>query len=93
MAIQMVSDFALDNEEEFIAQIDAGRDNDREQEIKNDKKRLTACKHRMSELDLLIKRLYEQNTLGKISDRQYDKLMAGYDKEQNDLDKEMADIE
>lgn len=33
----MVSDFALDNEEEFIAQIDAGRDNDREQEIKNDK--------------------------------------------------------
>lgn len=47
----------------------------------------------MSELDLLIKRLYEQNTLGKISDRQYDKLMAEYDKEQNDLDKEMADIE
>ena len=93
MAIQMVSDFALDNEEDFIAQIDAGRDTDREQEIKNDKKRLTACKHRMSELDLLIKRLYEQNTLGKISDRQYDKLMAGYDKEQSDLDKEIADIE
>lgn len=93
MAIQMVSDFALDNEEEFIAQIDAGRDTDREQEIKNDKKRLTACKHRMSELDLLIKRLYEQNTLGKISDRQYDKLMAGYDKEQSDLDKEIAGIE
>ena len=37
---------------------------------------------RDEELDVLIKRLYEGNAIGKIPDKQFEKLMSGYVEEQ-----------
>lgn len=93
LAIQTVSEYALNNEDDFLTQIDTQKDAGRDKEIRESKKRLTACRHRMNELDMLIKRLYEQNVLGKLSDRQYDRLIAEYDKEQGELEIEIDGLE
>jgi antitoxin component YwqK of YwqJK toxin-antitoxin module len=55
---------------------------------------------RFAELDLIIKRLYEDNVLGKISDERFMILTKSYEKEQSDLketlealDEQLAEIE
>ena len=55
---------------------------------------------RFVELDLIIKRLYEDNVLGKISDERFMSLTKSYEKEQSDLkerlellDEQLAEIE
>jgi hypothetical protein len=55
---------------------------------------------RFAELDLIIKRLYEDNVLGKISDERFMNLTKSYEKEQSDLkerleilDEQLAEIE
>jgi hypothetical protein len=92
-AIKAVSSYALDDEVKFVEQISAEKDIDRDKEIKSLKKKLSECRHRVGELDILIKKLYEQNALGKMSDRQYDKLMSDYNKEQSQLENEMSELE
>lgn len=44
-------------------------------------------------MDNFIKKLYEGNASGKIPDRQFDRLMAQYDGEQQELEARVAEIE
>lgn len=46
---------------------------------------LTQSQHRMEEVDRLFKRIYEDNVNGRISDERFEKLSAGYEAEQKDL--------
>ena len=57
------------------------------------KKELVTAKKRIAELDNFIKKLYEGNASGKIPDRQFEKLMAQYDTEQQELEARVAEIE
>ena len=56
-------------------------------------KELVNIKKRIAELDNYIKRLYEGNASGKIPDRQFEKLMAQYDSEQQELEERVKEIE
>ncbi len=47
----------------------------------------------MEELDILIQDLYESNMLGKLPDRQYQRLMNQYDSEQTALEQRKAELE
>lgn len=47
----------------------------------------------MEEVDELIKGLYESNMSGKLSDRQYHRIMAQYDEEQERLEKRIAELQ
>lgn len=40
----------------------------------------------MSELNVLFRKLYEDNALGKLSDEQFAFLTSGYDEEKKDAD-------
>lgn len=59
----------------------------------SDRKELTQIKRRIDELDVLIRGLYESNVLGKLPDRQYQRMMAQYDEEQITLENRLAEIE
>ena len=43
------------------------------------------CQRRISELDILLKRLYEDNVFGRISDERFASLSADYEAEQRKL--------
>lgn len=46
---------------------------------------LSKAKHRVEELDLIIQRIYEDNATGRLTNERFDKLYAGYEKEQSEL--------
>ena len=53
------------------------------------KKLKAALKHqekRYAELDILLKKVYEDNDLGRLPDKRYEMLSAGYEKEQAELE-------
>ncbi len=54
-------------------------------ELAKAKKTLKQAEKRISKLDKLFKRLYEDNVLGKISDERFEMLSAEYEEEQKQL--------
>lgn len=56
------------------------------------KKLKAALKHqekRYAELDILLKKVYEDNALGRLPDKRYEMLSAGYEKEQAELEQSL----
>lgn len=92
-AVQKVAGYALENQDEFIEQLKAQWEIRESQSTSDDKKELSAAEKRMAEVDVLIKSLYENNVTGKLSDRQYRRLMAQYDEEQANLETRIVELQ
>ena len=91
-AIKDTTDLANENPQEFyeIAMQD-GRDEalkvKKESELKRDKVEM-----RINELDNIIQCLFEERAAGRMTPERYDKLAAGYEKEQRELEAELAEL-
>ena len=57
----------------------------RKTELQKLKTKVESGKRRISELDLIISRIYEDNILGKLSDDRYSRMASMYEKEQSEL--------
>ncbi len=57
----------------------------RKSELQKLKTKVENGKRRITELDLIISRIYEDNILGKISDDRYSRMATMYEKEQKEL--------
>lgn len=64
-----------------------------EKDNTDDKKELLEAKRRMMDLDDLIKGLYENFTLGRLPERQFNRLMTEYDTEQSKLEQRISELE
>ena len=64
-----------------------------EKDHTDDKKELLEAKRRMMDLDDLIKGLYENFTLGRLPERQFNRLMTEYDTEQSNLEQKISELE
>lgn len=92
-AVQAVSGYVLEDEDRFIDQLMEQWELKQTQATSDDKKELAAAKRRMSELDSLIKGLYESQISGKLPERQVQKLIVQYDEEQARLETRIAELE
>ena len=72
---------------EAVRSAAAVRDKDTAKRLEKDIRRK---KKRFSELDHLLKRVYEDNAKGKLSDRRYELLSAEYEKEQEELEEAIS---
>ena len=61
--------------------------------VKQIKKPSLEAKRRMMDLDNLIKGLYENFTLGRLPERQFNRLMTEYDTEQSNLEQRISELE
>ena len=61
--------------------------------VKQIKKPSLEAKRRMMDLDDLIKGLYENFTLGRLPERQFNRLMTEYDTEQSNLEQRISELE
>lgn len=91
--LRRVTCYAADHETEFIAQITAQNEAGDRQKNAAMKKQLGEAEARIGELDRIIKRLYEDNVLGKISDERFGILSAEYETEQKELRERSSAIE
>ena len=62
-------------------------------EVKKLKTRLKKQEKRFSELDMLLKKVYEDNAMGKLPDRRYEMLSSSYEKEQGELEISMKEMQ
>ena len=72
-------------ESDFVKSLVDKSAKDKKKEISLRRKKLEANKKRISELDGIFKRIYEDNINGKLSDERFAKLSADYEREQKQL--------
>lgn len=92
-ATKRVSQYVLKDEKEFVEQLKAQYELQCEKDNTDDKKELLEAKRRMMDFDDLIKGLYENFTLGRLPERQFNRLMTEYDTEQSSLEQRISELE
>lgn len=85
-AIRNVSKYALMNEEEFSRKVREESEIRQMDAAKVLKRKIDKNKRRSSELDELIRKLYESYALGKLSEKRFETLSRGYEQEQAELE-------
>lgn len=90
--IQQVTAFARDYEDEFVELVAKNKNKELERRIRESKKELEQSMSRVSKIDLLIQRLYEDNVEGKISDKQFIKMTSAYKNEQKTLNVRITEL-
>ena len=83
-----VISFVTDNEDYFRQIAQEELHTKHLETVKKRKQQLAQKEKRIEELDFLIRKLYEGNALGKISDERYEVLMSEYETEQKTLREE-----
>jgi hypothetical protein len=91
--LQRVLEFARNNEAEFVQQIKRISDAEGEKAIRQSKRDFEQKKNRSAAIDNIIRRLYEDNVAGKVSDERYSKMSTEYELEQSTLVKEIAALD
>jgi hypothetical protein len=84
--LRATSSYVRENEAEFIEKVKAATEIQQDSELKTLKKRLSREQRRIKELNVLIKKLYEDNVKGKLSDKRFELLMSDYEREQAELE-------
>jgi len=86
--IQYVTRYAAEHERDFVELLQQGDADKSRKEHATAKRNLTKAQSRIAELDNIIRRLYEDNVSGKLTDERFIKLSQGYEQEQADLSAE-----
>jgi len=92
-AIRRISWYVQENEKEFIQKVREVSSIQQEESVKACKRQLRQSEKRYAELDGLVKKLYESNATGKLSDRHFERLLADYDNEQAELETTITELQ
>ncbi len=74
--IRRITAFAREREDEFVALVEKTCERASEQELRSAKTRLSESTQRISALDHIIKKIYEDNASGRLTDERFDKMYA-----------------
>lgn len=91
--LRKIAGYVAGHEAEFATQIMALNEAGDRKKNAAMKKQLSEAAARIGELDQIIKRMYEDHALGRISSSRFDILSAEYEAEQKDLREKMLGIE
>ena len=89
----MVFAFAKDHEDAFVQMMMQRNSAEQNRLMREYRKECDQAKARISQIDTIVQRLYEDNISGKVSDDRYMKMSAGYEVEQAKLGERLAEIE
>ena len=84
--IKAVSDYVITNEEEFINRIYSSSRDKQTESIKSLKRKIAQDTKRVNELNMLMKKLYEDNISGKLSDKRFEFMLSEFENEQDTLE-------
>lgn len=91
--IRSVSAYAISNQEEFITKVRAASQVRQAEAAKDAKRKLGKDRKRHTELDTIIKKLYESFAIGRITEERFDSLLSEYEAEQKSLAAAIAEAE
>ena len=90
--LQRVLSYVRNNEQDFIETANEYNAKATQKALTQQRKELEKAQARMGELNLLFRKLYEDNALGKLSDEQFAFLTSGYDDEKKMLTHKIAEL-
>ena len=90
--IRTTSQYAISNKEEFAEKVRAASQIKKLETAKELKRQLEKNQKRCTELDGLIKKLYEAYANEKVTEKRFETLSASYEQEQEELEAVIADI-
>ena len=88
--IRTTAGYAIQNKEEFIQRVRCISQVRQQEAAKELKRKVAKGRRRSAELDVLIKKLYETYAMGKLEEKRFEMLSAGYEKEQDELEQALA---
>ena len=91
--LKAIAEYAKHDRAEFVRVVQEAQSSQQTAEVKKQRTRLATAKQRVSELEVLLCKIYEDNILGKLSDSRYATLDAQYEKEQTELTAEISVLE
>ena len=91
--LRAIAEYSKNDRTEFIHTVQETQVAQQSADIAKKRRRLAAAQKRSGELEKLICKIYEDNTLGKLPDARYRALDAQYAKEQDALEVEIAELE
>ena len=91
--LRAIAEYAKHDRAEFVRVVQEAQSSQQTSEVKKQRTRLATAKQRVSELEVLLCKIYEDNVLGKLPDARYAVLDAQYAKEQAALTAEIATLE
>ena len=91
--LKAIAEYAKHDRAEFVRVVQEAQSSQQTAEVRKQRTRLATAKQRVSELEVLLCKIYEDNILGKLSDSRYATLDAQYEKEQAELTAEISMLE
>ena len=91
--LKAIAEYAKHDRAEFVRVVQEAQSSQQTAEVRKQRIRLATAKQRVSELEVLLCKIYEDNILGKLSDSRYATLDAQYEKEQSELTAEISVLE
>jgi len=90
--LRMVTDFAKENESEFVKMVERKSHKKGEATLRKNEKELTATQKRLAEIDRIINRLYEDKVTGELTSERFATMLAGFEDEQGQLRKRSEEL-
>ena len=90
--LQKVIAYVRDYENDFVQQVTENKAAEQMQMLSVSKRQMEQQMRRIAEIDNIIKRLYEDNLNGKLSDSRFSKMSADYEPEQRTLENSNAEL-
>lgn len=91
--LRAASAFAISDRDAFLEKVRSASQLRQAEAAKETERRLNKEKKRISELDTIIKKLYESFAVGRITGERFDSLLADYENEQKTLTASVSEME
>lgn len=90
--LRKVIAYVRDYETDFVQQVMQNKESAKLAQVSGAKRQLEQQTRRMAEIDSIIKRLYEDNITGKLTDERFIKMSGDYEQEQRTLEANTAEL-
>lgn len=91
--LQRVLSYVKGNEKDFIQTATEYGNRELRKVLQNKEKELQKARTRIQEIDVVFRKLYEDNALGKLTDEQFVSLSSGYESERKQLSGRVQELE
>jgi DNA invertase Pin-like site-specific DNA recombinase len=91
--LQRIVAYAQEDEDEFVRRVMENKLAVQRTEQEQSKRKLEKQQRRITELDAIIQKLYEDNVKGKLTDERFAKLSATYEAEQAELERSTESLQ
>jgi len=91
--LKNVTSFAKSDKEAFRKNVQEVLASNQTDEVKRQKKQLTAYRKRHAELEKLLNKIYEDDALGKLPAKRYESLLQTYGQEQENIETEIVKLQ